>query len=65
MKTYIKSGYIIKHVVGKRVYYKCCCKEEDLPVLKPPEKWHIYRVDSVVYYTNYEDYDLLYAIKRR
>lgn len=64
-KTYTKSGYIIKWAEGKHVFYRCCCKEEDLPILKLPERWRIYRTANMVYYTNYEDVDLLQTRAKR
>lgn len=63
-KSYIKSGYILSWKDKKKhLYYKCCCLEKDLPELKAGERWHIYRVCNVIFYTNYPDSDLDYSIK--
>lgn len=62
-KKYVKSGYILSWKDKRKVLYKCCCLEKDLPKLKAEERWYIYRVCNVIFYTNYSDDDLNYSIK--
>lgn len=62
-KSYIRSGYILSWKDKKHLYYKCCCLEKDLPVLKAGERWYIYRIGSILFYTNYPDMDLSYSCK--
>lgn len=60
-KTYVKSGYWIKWKDRGKTYYRCCCKEEDLPS-DPKIKWHCFYVNRCTYWSgNYYDYDLYYS----
>lgn len=62
-KSYIRSGYILSWQNKRHLYYRCCCSEKDLPELKAGERWNIYRVGGIVFYTNYSDMDLSYSIR--
>lgn len=60
-KTYVKSGYWIKWTDKRKTFYKCCCKQEDLPS-DPKIKWHGFSIGGVTYWTgNYFDSDTYYS----
>lgn len=59
-KIYVRTGYIL--VNGKKI--KACCSKEDIPIEYLKRIVHEYKIDGVVYYTSYEDLDLMWSMKR-
>lgn len=61
-KIYVKTGYILVSRNGKKI--KASCSKDDIPNEYLKKIVREYNVDGLYYYTSYEDFDLIWSMKR-